>query len=187
MMIVAVWSGDRPHALQWLGLAFAIVGLIYLVLPGLEAPPPASAALMAVAGVAWGVYTLRGRGAADPLGQTAGNFARSVPMVLLVSVAALRGLHAETRGVLLAVSSGALASALGYVVWYAALRGLTTTRAAIVQLAVPALTAAGGVLFLAEAITLRLLLASALILGGILLALVARDRLARRAVAPAAS
>jgi drug/metabolite transporter (DMT)-like permease len=187
MMIVAVWSGDRPHALQWLGLALAIAGLIYLVLPGLEAPPPASAALMAVAGCAWGVYTLRGRGAADPLGQTAGNFARSVPMVIVVSAVALRGAHAEARGVVLAVSSGALASALGYVVWYAALRGLTTTRAAIVQLAVPALTAAGGVLFLAEAITLRLLLASALILGGILLALVARDRLARRAVAPAAS
>jgi drug/metabolite transporter (DMT)-like permease len=186
MMIVAVWSGDRPHALQWLGLLLAIAGLVYLVLPGLEAPPTASAALMALAGCAWGVYTLRGRGAGDPLGQTAGNFARSVPMVLLVSLLALRGVHAEARGVALAVASGALASALGYVVWYAALRGLTTTRAAIVQLSVPALAAAGGVVFLAETITLRLLLASALILGGIALALVARDRRARRALPEAA-
>jgi drug/metabolite transporter (DMT)-like permease len=187
MMIVAVWSGDRPHPLQWLGLALAVVGLVYLVLPGLEAPPLASAALMALAGFAWGIYTLRGRGAGDPLGQTAGNFVRSVPMVLLVSLLALRGAHAEARGILLAVGSGAVASALGYVIWYAALRGLTTTRAAIVQLSVPALAAAGGALLLSETITLRLILASALILGGIALALVARDRLARRAVAPAAS
>jgi drug/metabolite transporter (DMT)-like permease len=185
MMIVAVASGDRPHALQWLGLALAIAGLVYLVLPGLESPPLASAALMALAGLAWGVYTLRGRGAHDPLAQTAGNFVRCVPLVLAVSLLALRGMHAEGRGVVLAVASGAAASALGYVIWYAALRGLTTTRAAVVQLAVPALTALGGVLFLAETVSMRLVVASALILGGIALALVARDRLAHRPAAPA--
>jgi drug/metabolite transporter (DMT)-like permease len=180
MMIVAVSSGDRPHALQWLGLALALAGLVYLVLPGLEAPPLASAVLMAIAGFAWGVYTLLGRGARDALGQTAGNFIRSVPMVLLVSLIALRSAHVEARGVALAVASGAIASALGYVVWYAALRGLTTTRAAIVQLSVPVLAAAGGVLLLAETISLRLVVASVLILGGVALALVARDRLTHR-------
>jgi drug/metabolite transporter (DMT)-like permease len=185
MMIVAVVAGDRPHALQWLGLALAVVGLVYLVLPGLAAPPLASAALMGLAGVSWGGYTLRGRGAHDPLAQTAGNFARSAPMVLLVSAFALPGLHVEARGVGYAVASGAAASALGYVVWYAALRGLSTTSAAVVQLSVPVLTGVGGALFLAETISARLVVAGALILGGIALALVSRDRFARRQSPPA--
>ena len=177
MMLATVWAGDRPPALQWLGLSVAVAGLVYLVLPGLAAPPPLSAGSMALAGAAWGGYTLRGRGAPDPLAQTAGNFARAVPMVVLVSLLTLPRLHVESTGVAFAVASGALASALGYVIWYAALRGLTTIRAAVVQLSVPVLTAAAGVAFLAEAVSLRLIVASLLILGGIALALLARDRL----------
>jgi drug/metabolite transporter (DMT)-like permease len=177
MMISALWSGERPHPLQWFGLGLALGGLVYLVLPGLEAPSFAGAALMAVAGISWGVYSLRGRSAADALVQTTNNFVRSVPLVLAVSLLTLPGFYIQRAGVLLAVASGALASGLGYVVWYAALRGLTATRAAVVQLLVPILAALGGVIFLAEAISLRLVLSAVIVLGGIALALVGRQKL----------
>jgi drug/metabolite transporter (DMT)-like permease len=171
MVGAALASGERPKLHQWLGLAMALGGLLLLVLPGVEAPSPAGAAMMATAGVAWGAYSLRGRGSRNPLAQTAANFARLVPLVLSVSVLSLGQLHLEARGVALALASGALASGAGYVVWYEALRGLTATRAAVVQLAVPVLAAAGGVLFLSERVTIRLAVASGLVLGGIALAL----------------
>ena len=177
MMIAGVWSGERPHRLQWFGIAAALTGLVYLVLPGLAAPPFASAALMALAGFAWGVYSLRGRGADNPLAQTTSNFVRSVPLVLAVSVIALPRFHLEWKGALLAIASGAVASGLGYAVWYAALRGLSATRAAVVQLAVPVLAALGGVIFLAETISPRLVLSALMVLGGIGLALVGREKL----------
>lgn len=171
MLIAAVTSGERPGLLQWAGLATAVVGLVYLVLPGVSAPAPGGSALMAVAGIAWGFYSLRGRGVTDPLAETAGNFVRSVPMVAAVAIATIGDLHLSPHGALLAVTSGALASGLGYAIWYAALRGLTATVAATVQLSVPVLASAGGVIFMAEAITHRLLIASVLILGGVGLAL----------------
>jgi drug/metabolite transporter (DMT)-like permease len=171
MMSAGLASGERLDVLQWGGLVLAVAGLVYLVRPGLAAPPPDAAALMAIAGGAWGAYSLRGRGASRPLADTAGNFLRSVPLAILVSAVALSRIHASRSGVLLAVASGALASGLGYVVWYAALRSLTATRAAIVQLAVPVLAAVGGVLFLGERISARLVIAAAMILGGIMLAL----------------
>lgn len=171
MMGVGLASGERLDVLQCGGLVLAVAGLVYLVRPGLAAPPPHAAALMAIAGGAWGAYSLRGRGASRPLADTAGNFLRSVPLAVVVSAIALSRIHASRSGVLLAVASGALASGLGYVVWYAALRSLTATRAAIVQLAVPVLAAVGGVLFLGERISSRLVIAAAMILGGIMLAL----------------
>ena len=171
MMIAALRSGERPRPLQWLGMGLACAGLVYLVLPGLTAPPLASAALMALAGCAWGFYSLRGRAATNPLAQTSSNFVRTVPMALAVSALALPQLHVEPRGALLAVASGTLASALGYFVWYTALRGLTATRAAVVQLAVPILAATGGVILLAEMLTHQLVLSAAMVLGGIALAL----------------
>lgn len=180
MMIAAVWSGERPHALQWSGLALALAGLVYLVLPGIEAPSFAGAALMALAGCSWGLYSLRGRRAPDPLAQSTVNFVRTIPLVLVVSLLALPRFHAERQGVLLAIASGALASGLGYVAWYAALRGLTATRAAAVQLLVPVLAGLGGVVFLAEAVSIRLVLAAALVLGGIGMAVAGRERLAHR-------
>ena len=176
MLMAALSSGERPHPLQWTGLALALGGLVYLVTPGLTAPSPAGSALMVVAGVAWGVYSLRGRGASDPLGETAGNFVRAVPLVLGVSILAARQVEVTAGGALLAVASGALASGVGYFVWYAALAGLTATRAATVQLAVPVLAAAGGVIFLSEQITVRLIFAAILILGGVGLALLGRER-----------
>jgi drug/metabolite transporter (DMT)-like permease len=177
MMSAALWSGERPHPLQWLGLGLALGGLMYLVLPGLAAPSLLGASLMALAGFSWGVYSLRGRGAADPLAQTTNNFVRTVPLVVVVSLFTMPQFHVQRKGVLLAVASGALASGLGYVVWYQALRGLTATRAAVVQLLVPILAAVGGVIFLAEAISLRLAVAAVIVLGGIALALIGRERL----------
>jgi len=176
MLSAAVSTGARPHPLQWTGLLLALCGLVYLVMPGLTAPPLVGCALMTVAGVAWGVYSLRGRGAQAPLAETAGNFLRALPLAAGVSlVTSSRGVW-STHGAILAVLSGALASGLGYVVWYAALSGLTATRAATVQLAVPVLAAAGGVAFLAERITPRLIVAAVLILGGVGLALVRTER-----------
>jgi drug/metabolite transporter (DMT)-like permease len=135
---------------------------------------------MAVAGISWGFYSLRGRGTTDPLRDTAGNFARAVPAALLVSLVFLREAHVTPAGALLAVASGVLASGGGYVLWYAALTGLTATRAAFVQLPVPVLTAVAGVLLLSESVSLRLALASILILGGVALALLGRERLGPR-------
>ncbi len=160
-------AGERPTRIQWLGLTLAIVGLLYLMLPGVEAPPILGAGLMALAGLAWGVYSLWGRSMESPLARNTGNFVRSVPLVLLLNLLMLPGLHVQVEGVVLAVASGAVASGMGYVVWYAALRGLSATNAAVVQLSVPILAAMGGVAFLSEAITPRLALAAVMILGGI--------------------
>jgi drug/metabolite transporter (DMT)-like permease len=178
MMVAALASGERPHALQWVGIALALAGIVYLVSPGLAAPSLAGASLMAVSGIAWGVYSILGRGATDPLANTTTNFVRSLPMTAALSVFTLGGVHLQPRGVLLAAVSGAVTSGLGYVVWYAALRRLTAVRGAIVQLPVPVLAATGGVLFLGEAVSLRLVAAAALVLSGIGLALLGRERLA---------
>ncbi len=183
MILSALRTGERPDPRQWLGLALALAGLFYLVLPGLAAPSPLGSVLMALAGFSWGIYSLRGRGGSNPLAQTTGNFCRSVPLALAVSAIALRSTQIELAGVLLAIASGALASGVGYVIWYAALRGLSSTRAAIVQLSVPVLAAAGGVIFLAETISLRLALSAVLVLGGVALALAGSEQVARRAVA----
>ncbi len=179
MLLVAVAAGERPHALQWAGLAVALAGLVYLVLPGLSAPTPLGSALMAAAGIAWGVYTLRGRGTQDALTSTKSNFVRAVPFAALLALATLGSLRTAGAGALLAVLSGALASGLGYVGWYAALRGLTATRAASVQLMVPLLAAGGGVALLDEPVTLRLTSAALMILGGVGLAVFGRQHRAR--------
>jgi drug/metabolite transporter (DMT)-like permease len=176
MIVMALASGERPHLLEWTGLFLALGGLVYLVFPGLQAPSLLGSTLMAIAGISWGFYTLRGRGSGDPLGDTAGNFIRSAPFVLVVSLFNLRNLHLTTDGLLLAGISGAITSGLGYVLWYAALRGLTTTRAATVQLSVPVLAAWSGIIFLSEEVTFRLLLAGILILGGIGLAVMGKSK-----------
>lgn len=174
MIAAALWSGERPGLLQWLGFAMAILGLLYLLLPGLAAPDPLGAALMFASGVAWGLYSLHGRGKSAPVAQTAGNFVRTVPFAVLAMGVAHGSLHAERPGVLLAITSGAVTSGLGYVLWYMVLPGLTVTRAAVVQLAVPLLAALGGVVFVGEPFTRRLAFSSVLILGGLALAIVAR-------------
>jgi drug/metabolite transporter (DMT)-like permease len=160
----------------WCGLCLALFGIFYLVLPGLTAPPLLRSLLMVLAGIAWGLYSLRGRKAADPLLETTYNFIYSLPLAALAVLLLSGGLHASAWGILLAILSGALASGLGYVIWYEALKGLTATRAATVQLAVPLLAAAGGALLLYEGLTTRLLVSAVLILGGVGAALAGRAR-----------
>lgn len=174
MIAGALWGGERSRGLEWVGFALALGGLVYLLLPGLSAPSPAGAALMAVAGIAWGAYSLRGRRSVAPLRDTAGNFARAVPLALAVTVLAVSRVNLSARGAALALVSGVLASGFGYVVWYAALAGLTGTRAALVQLSVPVLAAAGGAVFLGERPSTRLVGSAVLVLGGIAAALAAR-------------
>ena len=177
MVGVGVARGERPRVLEWLGFALAIAGLVVLVLPGLAAPDPLGAVLMAIAGASWGIYSLRGRGAKDPLAVTADNFLRAVPMAALLLLAIpITGGHAAPRGIALAIASGAIASGIGYTLWYAALPSLAAVRAAIVQLAVPVLAAASGAVVLHEAVTVRLAIATGLIIGGIALALLAKQR-----------
>lgn len=167
-------TGERPRAAEWAGLALSLGGLVALTLPGARAGGDlAGSLLMLAAGVAWGVYSLLGRAAGgDPLAANAVRFAGAAPMALLASLAALflSPPRLTVPGALLALASGALASGLGYAAWYAALRGLTATRAALVQLSVPPLAALGAVAFLGESLSLRLALAAAAVLGGIALA-----------------
>ncbi len=176
MFGAGVRAGEMFSAVGWLGLALAVAGLVYLVSPGVTAPAPFGATLMAIAGVAWGLYSLRGRGVADPLAVTAGNFARAAPLALVLSLLFVAKANVDTAGVVLAVVSGAVTSGIGYVIWYAALRNLSAMRAATVQLSVPPIAAIGGVIFLSEAITPRLAAASAAILGGIAMVLLSRSR-----------
>jgi drug/metabolite transporter (DMT)-like permease len=164
-------AGARPSALEWAGLAIAFAGLVYLASPGLSAPPLGPAVLMAAAGVGWGLYSHFGRGSADPVGATAMNFALVVPPLALLLLVPGLWSDATPAGLALAIASGAVTSGLGYVIWYAALRGLTAASASIVQLSVPVIAALGGVALLDESLTPRLAAATVLVLGGVGLAL----------------
>lgn len=164
-------AGERFGATAWAGFALALGGLAYLVAPGVAAPSLQGALLMAAAGVAWGLYSLRGRGAGDPLGATAANFLLATPMAAALSLAFAGHAQVSAQGALLAAASGAVSSGLGYVIWYAALPGLSALRAATVQLSVPPLAAVGGVLLLSEALSTRLVQGSVAILGGVAIVL----------------
>jgi drug/metabolite transporter (DMT)-like permease len=169
-------SGERPHWREWAGLLLAAAGLVYLNLPGLGAPEPVGVGLMAVAGVAWGLYSLRGRTAGPPLRRTAESFIFSMPFgILLAGLMASRA-HLTPGGVACAVASGALASGGGYAVWYTVLPRLSATRAGTIQLAVPVVAAAAGAMLLQERIGLRLILSAVAILGGVALAISARGK-----------
>lgn len=167
MILTGLWRGERLNSLQTAGLVIALTGVVAILSPKVDAPPLASALLMLTSGVAWGVYSLRGRGVADPTGDTAGNFVRAAPMALLLSALFLAHQHLDGQGVLYAVLSGAITSGLGYAIWYAVLPQLTRTRAAAVQLSVPVLASLAGALFVSEPITLGLMLTSIAVLGGI--------------------
>ena len=169
-------AGERLRGRQTAGLACALGGLIGFLLPGLSAPPLPGSVLMLLAGVAWGVYSLRGKGSGDPLRVTAGNFLRAVVFAAALSIVTLPWASLDGPGVGYAIASGALASGIGYAVWYTALAGLKVTSAATVQLSVPVIAAVGGIALLGEAPTLRLLLASVAILGGIALVIVGKQR-----------
>jgi len=171
-----IWVGERLRRLQLVGLVLALAGLVGLLLPGLSAPPLYGSILMLGAGVAWGVYSLRGKGVGDPIRVTGGNFLRAVPIAAVLSVITYQGASLDSAGLLYAVSSGALASGIGYAIWYTALPALKATSAATVQLSVPVIAALGGIIFLGETLTLRLVLASVAILGGIALVILEKQR-----------
>jgi drug/metabolite transporter (DMT)-like permease len=174
MIAWALRAGERPGPAEWLGMALAGTGVAILFAHRVNAPDPLGAVMMITAGVAWGAYSLVGRSAVRPLETTAGNFARALPLTAALSLLSPGHAQVTVRGALLAALSGAIASGVGYSLWYAALPSLTATRAAVVQLSVPVLAAAGGVLFLGEAVTLRLALSAAAILGGVSLAIAGR-------------
>jgi len=176
MIGYGIWMGERLRKLQLLGLLLAFGGLVGLLLPGVSAPPVSGSILMLVAGVAWSIYSLRGKGVGDPTKVTAGNFMRAVPIAAVLSVSMEKVISLDTAGFWYAVSSGALASGLGYAIWYTALPALKATNAATVQLSVPVIAALGGIVFLGEPITLRLSLASVAILGGIALVILGKHR-----------
>jgi drug/metabolite transporter (DMT)-like permease len=169
MIGYGLWMGERFRHLQIAGLVLALGGLVGLLLPGLSAPPLAGSILMLVAGVAWGVYSLRGKGFSDPLTATAGNFLRAVPVSVVLGVLMLRQFAFDSSGFWYAVASGAIASGVGYAIWYTVLPSLRSTEAATVQLSVPVIAAVGGIILLDEPISLRLVVASSAILGGIAL------------------
>ena len=180
IILTSIFSGQKLHWPEWTGVILAFSGFTYLVAPNITTPSFSGFLLMTLAGIAWGGYTLRGKASIAPLQDTAFNFLRTAPFVGILALITFFNLQASWEGVMLAVLSGALASGLGYTVWYIALGGLSTTEAAVVQLSVPVIAAIGGVLFVSEAITLRLIIASIFILGGILIVVSGRAYLIQR-------
>lgn len=172
MIGYGLWQGERLRPLQMAGFILAVMGLVALLLPGLSTPPLVGSSLMIAAGVAWGIYSLRGKGAGDATVTTTGNFVRAVPMAAALSLVTLLNASLDSVGVGYAIASGALASGVGYAIWYSALPLLRATTAATVQLSVPVIAAFGGVFMLGEPISMRLALASLAILGGIALVIV---------------
>lgn len=176
MIGLGMRAGERPSPQEWLALLGASAGVVYLVSPGVSAPPPAQAALMLLAGVGWGLYSLAGKGQGEPTAVVAAAFARGAAYVVPVSLLAIPWLHAEPMGLVWASLSGGITSGLGYAIWYLALRDLSATRAALVQLSVPAIAATGGVLLLGETVTARLVAASVVILGSIAVGVLGKRR-----------
>jgi drug/metabolite transporter (DMT)-like permease len=172
MILWGFRKGERLDAIQMVGLIVAVTGLVVLMFPGLSAPPLVGSILMVGAGVTWGVYSIRGKAGRDAIAATAGNFLRAVPFAAVVSIILLSRARLDHAGIFYAVVSGAITSGLGYVIWYSALPGLKAASAATVQLSVPVLAATGGILLLGEPITLRYVLASVAVLGGIFLVII---------------
>ncbi len=169
MITISTINGNRLHFSEWIGVIIAFLGFVYLILPGVTAPSTIGFVLMSVAGVAWGIYTLNGKSSKYPLLDTTYNFIRTIPFLIILLIIVYKNITYTNEGIWLAVISGGITSGIGYTIWYIALGGLTATQAAVVQLLVPVIAAFGGVVFIAEKITLRLSLSSFMILGGILI------------------
>jgi drug/metabolite transporter (DMT)-like permease len=171
MIIVALVKGEKLSIIAWSGIIVAFGGFLYLVLPGVSAPSFTGFILMSIAGVAWGMYSILGKSSTSSLSDTTFNFTRTIPFILLLALFTLPDIELSTKGIILAVISGALASGVGYTVWYIALKGLSATQASVVQLVVPIIAAIGGVVFMSEVLTKRLIISAAMILSGIVLVL----------------
>lgn len=179
MLLISLFKGSRLSLIEWFGTLIAFFGFVYLVYPDLGTPSVKGFILMSAAGTAWGVYTLNGRGTTDALADTAYNFIRTIPFVLVLLLITFSKSNYSTQGIVLAVISGAITSGIGYTIWYEALKGLSSTQAAVVQLSVPVLAALGGVVFVSEEITQRLIISIVFILGGILLVVFGKKNIQR--------
>ena len=180
LIVHGLYVGERLHGVQIAGFVLAVGGLVGLLLPGLTAPPLFGSMLMISAGIAWGVYTVRGKGTGDPTRVTAGNFLRTVPFAAALSVLMYRDFSFDVTGMGYAVVSGAVASGVGYAIWYAVLPSLKSTKAAAVQLGVPVIAALGGIVLLGEPLTQRLVMTSAAILGGVALVIMERYEMQKK-------
>ena len=174
MILLSLLSGTRLHSTEWAGVAVAFTGFVYLILPGVTTPSAIGFLLMTMAGIAWGIYTLMGRDSKSPLMDTAYNFFRTVPVVVILALVAMKNANFSSEGILLAAISGGITSGIGYTIWYIALGGLSATQAAVLQLLVPVIAALGGIIFVSEIVTVRLMVSAAMILGGILLVVLGR-------------
>jgi len=175
MILRSHLSGTRLLLMEWVGVVVAFSGIVYLVLPGVTAPSLTGFSLMTLAGIAWGLYSLKGRGSTNPLSDTSYNFLRSIPFVIVLGLFFFHDVHITRQGIILAAISGSITSGIGYTLWYIALRGLSATQAAVVQLSVPVIAGFGGVVFVSEQISLRLTLSALLTLGGILMVILGRN------------
>ena len=182
MILLSLISGTRLHLTEWAGAAITFTGFVYLILPGVTTPSTTGFALMTVSGIAWGIYTLKGRRSKNPLLDTAYNFLRTTPLVIILAIIAMNTLNYSTGGIVLALLSGGITSGIGYTIWYIALGGLTSTQAAVLQLSVPLIAALGGVIFVSEAITFRLMISATLVLGGILIVVLGRYYFTQRRI-----
>lgn len=180
MILVSYFSGTRLHFSEWSGVIIAFIGFVYLILPDVTTPSIVGFLLMTIAGIAWGIYTLRGRGSRNPLMDTAYNFFRTTPLVILLAIITLNNMHYSSTGILLALIAGGITSGIGYTIWYIALGYLSSTQAAVLQLSVPIIAAVGGVIFVSEPITSRLTISSTLVLGGILIVVLGKYYFTRR-------
>ena len=169
MILLSLISGTRLHMTEWAGVVIAFMGFVYLILPGVTMPSITGFMLMTIAGIAWGIYTLKGRSSKNPLMDTAFNFLRTTPFVVILAISTMNNVNYSYEGIVLALLSGGLTSGIGYTIWYIALGGLSSTQAAVLQLSVPIIAALGGTIFVSEAITFRLSISAAMVLGGILI------------------
>lgn len=169
MIMLSLISGTRLHLIEWSGVTLAFVGFIYLILPNITTPSINGFILMTVSGISWGIYTLKGRSSKNPLMDTTYNFLRTIPFVGLLTIFTLHNMNYSSEGVVLALISGAITSGLGYTIWYIALGKLSSTQAAVIQLSVPVIAAIGGVIFVSEVITMRLIISATIVLSGILM------------------
>ena len=171
MILASLIFGNKLHLVEWIGIASACLGFIYLVQPSLTTPSLTGFILMTVAGIAWGIYTLRGKGSKQAIQDSASNFFYTLPFVVTLLIIEFNNTNLSRSGIVLAIVSGAVASGMGYTVWYMTVKRLSTLQASVVQLLVPVIAAVGGVIFAQESISMRLILSSIAILGGILFVL----------------
>ena len=169
IIMLSMRLGVKLHLIEWLGVITASVGFIYLMLPTITTPSINGFILMTISGVSWGLYTLKGRGSKNPLKDTTYNFLRAIPFVILLALLTISNATYSLEGVTLAIISGAITSGVGYTIWYIALGGLSSTQAAVIQLSVPIIAAIGGVIFVSETITIRLMVSTIIVLSGILM------------------